>query len=210
MLLASKYEEVVTRSVEDFVYVSDRAYSNSEICDMELKICTALGFSLTFPTQLSFLTRFLHVDVTLSARQKMCAKYLSELALVEYQMLQYKASVVAASCVCMAKLIVPRGKRMLDDPWSAILEYESGYSLPQLQDCITALNMMMLTDMGSAVSPTLALGTDLVAVREKYTHQEALFIATRVAPLPNFDAKLQAHVQKRCSSSESGAVAAKV
>eukprot|EP00750_Incisomonas_marina_P013795 INCI17541.6.p1 GENE.INCI17541.6~~INCI17541.6.p1 ORF type:complete len:457 (-),score=62.94 INCI17541.6:563-1933(-) len=92
MLLASKYEEVVTRSVEDFVYVSDRAYSNSEICDvsvarasarscelaatsvllfcsdsgnlfsqMELKICTALGFSLTFPTQLSFLTRFLHV-----------------------------------------------------------------------------------------------------------------------------------------------------
>lgn len=110
--------------------------------------------------------------MTLSARQKMCAKYLSELALVEYQMLQYKASMVAASCVCMAKLIVPRGKRMLDDPWSAILEYESGYSLAQLQDCVTALNMMMLTDMGSAVSSTLALGTDLVAVREKYTHQE--------------------------------------
>lgn len=93
MLLASKYEEVVTRSVEDFVYVSDRAYSNNEICDvsvggactrfcehaptpcvsvltvgdhyaqMELKICTALGFSLTFPTQLSFLTRFLHVRI---------------------------------------------------------------------------------------------------------------------------------------------------
>jgi hypothetical protein len=31
------------------------------VLQMELKICEALEFSLTFPTQLSFLTRLLHV-----------------------------------------------------------------------------------------------------------------------------------------------------
>jgi hypothetical protein len=38
MLLASKYEEVATRSVEDFVYVSDRAYSNQQICAVRVVV----------------------------------------------------------------------------------------------------------------------------------------------------------------------------
>jgi len=34
LFLACKYEEVVTRSVDDFVFLMDQAYTGQEICDV--------------------------------------------------------------------------------------------------------------------------------------------------------------------------------
>ena len=111
------------------------------------------------------------VDRGLSARQKMFARYVSELALVEYVMLQFKASLVAASCICMAKVMVPQGRTKAADPWPAILACESRYQLWELEPCMNMLNMILLTDMGRLSPASLALNGELMAVREKYTHK---------------------------------------
>lgn len=44
MLIASKYEEIYAPEVQDFVYITDRAYSKSEILECEYKMLKTLEF----------------------------------------------------------------------------------------------------------------------------------------------------------------------
>ena len=55
MFLASKVEEVYAPACSDFVYITDNAYTESEIRQMELKIIRALSFDLCQPISLNFL-----------------------------------------------------------------------------------------------------------------------------------------------------------
>ena len=55
MFLVSKIEEIYAPSISDFVYITDNAYTESEIRQMELKIIRALSFDLCQPISLNFL-----------------------------------------------------------------------------------------------------------------------------------------------------------
>ena len=57
MLIAAKYEEIYAPEVKDFVYITDRAYTEKEILKMEIKILSALNFDLGRPLPLHFLRR---------------------------------------------------------------------------------------------------------------------------------------------------------
>lgn len=59
MLTASKYEEIWAPEVNDFVCLSDRAYSNEQILRMEKVILGKLEWTLTVPTPYVFLVRFI-------------------------------------------------------------------------------------------------------------------------------------------------------
>jgi hypothetical protein len=152
----------------------------------------------------------MQVDRALTLKQKMFARYVSELALVEYQMLQFKASLVSASCVCLAKLVVVEGKNKAADPWPAHLAHESGYSLAELQPCVNVLNMVMLADKGhiTPVPENIVIGSELGAVRDKYTHQKRLFIATGFTPVHNLETVLQLHVERKAAGGCGGGAAA--
>jgi G2/mitotic-specific cyclin-B, other len=47
MLIASKYEEIWAPELNDFVYISDRAYKKEQILTMEKVMLNALKFNLT-------------------------------------------------------------------------------------------------------------------------------------------------------------------
>ena len=55
MFLVSKIEEVYAPAVSDFVYITDNAYTEAEIRQMELRIIRALEFDLCQPIALNFL-----------------------------------------------------------------------------------------------------------------------------------------------------------
>lgn len=57
MLIASKYEEMYAPEIADFVYITDNAYSKSDIRKMECLILKALDFNLGRPLPLHFLRR---------------------------------------------------------------------------------------------------------------------------------------------------------
>jgi G2/mitotic-specific cyclin-B, other len=59
MLMASKYEEIWPPEVNDFVCLSDRAYSHEQILIMEKTILGKLEWTLTVPTPFVFLVRFI-------------------------------------------------------------------------------------------------------------------------------------------------------
>lgn len=61
MLIASKYEEIYPPIVTDFVYITDNAYSKTEILEMEEQILTKLSFGIHFTSQYRFLERFFYL-----------------------------------------------------------------------------------------------------------------------------------------------------
>jgi hypothetical protein len=59
-MIAAKMEDGGKRppSVDDFVYLSDHTYTTEQILDMELAVCTSLGFRLKSITPMHFLERY--------------------------------------------------------------------------------------------------------------------------------------------------------
>ncbi len=59
LLLAAKYEEIWAPEVNDFVHISDNAYTREQILHMEKTMLNTLQFNLTVPTPYVFVARCL-------------------------------------------------------------------------------------------------------------------------------------------------------
>merc|ERR1711962_411527 len=57
MFISSKVEEMYAPEINDFVYITDNAYTAGEIRQMELRILNTLGFNFSRPLPLHFLRR---------------------------------------------------------------------------------------------------------------------------------------------------------
>jgi hypothetical protein len=101
MLIASKYEEIYAPEVKDFVYITDKAYTKEEILKMEQDILRTLDFNITAPSPYRFLERYNKIvngdNIVFNL-----ARYLIELPLIEYRMLKYSPSNMAASAIYLA------------------------------------------------------------------------------------------------------------
>ena len=107
MLLAAKYEEIWPPEVRDFVYISDQAYTREQILDMEKLMLNTLRFNMTVPTPLKFLARYFKAanlsQCSLGENtSRQYATYLTELAMLDYSMLQCPYSLVSAAAVYVA------------------------------------------------------------------------------------------------------------
>lgn len=121
MLIASKYEEMYAPEINDFEYITDNAYSNADIRRMECCILRALDFNLGRPLPLHFLRRNSKAGEVDATRHTL-AKYLMELAILEYDIAHYPPSQVAASALCLAMRVLGEGD------WDETLTYYSKYS----------------------------------------------------------------------------------
>jgi cyclin B len=163
MLIASKYEEIYAPEVRDFVYISDRAYEREEILHMEAVMLNILKFDLTVPSALKFLERWLKVAGA-SEREQYFAKFCLELCLVEYQMLRYAPSLVAASCVLASRRLIAQ----LD--WDDTLYVHTGYRESDLSQCLEQVMELLQNSKRS----------NLTAVRRRYSSRRYLGAANYV------------------------------
>ena len=152
MLVASKYEEIYAPEVRDFVYISDKAYTREEILKMEAVMLNRLKFDLTIPSALKFVDRALRVAGA-PPQQQWYAKFCVELALVEYKMLRFPPSLLAAACVNVASRVLDRGT------WDATLTAYTGYAEADLLECCDELMELIRRSESS----------NLTAVRRKYS-----------------------------------------
>lgn len=161
MLIASKYEEMYAPEIADFVYITDNAYSKSDIRKMECLILKALDFNLGRPLPLHFLRRNSKAG-EVDATKHTLAKYLMELTVVDYEMVHIHPSEIAAAALCLSM------KTLDNSPWSETLEYYSKYSEADLQ--ATVKKMAILVQKAGTGK--------LTAVKTKYQSSKFMRIST--------------------------------
>ncbi|XP_027069818.1 G2/mitotic-specific cyclin S13-7 [Coffea arabica] len=133
MLIASKYEEIWAPEVNDFVCMSDRAYTHEQVLVMEKRILGALEWYLTVPTPYVFLVRFVKASIPDSNMENM-VYFLAELALMNYATIIYCPSMIAASAVYAARCTLNKSPL-----WDETLKFHTGFSETQILDCAKLL-----------------------------------------------------------------------
>lgn len=129
MLLACKYEEVSVPVVDDLVFISDKAYSRQEVLEMESLILNTLQFNMSVPTPYVFMRRFLKAAQS-DRKLELLSFFLVELSLVEYEMLKYPPSFLAAAAIYTAQCTLYGVGQ-----WNKTCEWHSNYSEDQLLKC---------------------------------------------------------------------------
>ncbi|XP_078007367.1 G2/mitotic-specific cyclin-B2 isoform X5 [Phascolarctos cinereus] len=163
LLLASKYEEIFSPNVEDFVYITDNAYTSSQIREMEILILKELKFELGRPLPLHFLRRASKAGEA-DAEQHTLAKYLMELTIVDYDMVHYHPSEIAAAASCLSQKVLGQGK------WSLKQQYYTGYSE---NDVLEVMQQMAKNIV--KVNQNL---TKFIAIKNKYASSKLMKIST--------------------------------
>lgn len=126
MFIASKYEEVLSPHVQNFVHVADDGFSEGEILSAERFVLAALDYDLSYPNPMNFLRRISKAD-NYDIQTRTLGKYLLEIGCVDHRFLQYPPSQVAAAAMYVARLALDRGE------WDATLSKYAGYTEQEIQ-----------------------------------------------------------------------------
>lgn len=165
ILIASKYCEISPPSADDFVFITDSAYSKREVLAMEHIVLNTLSFELTAVTPLDFLSRFLQSAAAHSHPTVVhLSQYLCELSLQNYTFVGVSPSKIAACAVCLALHTVGL------PAWSPAMQHYTGYDGPELIPVMS----QMLRDFAAAPNGPLT------AVYDKYGQH----LFRRVSSLP--------------------------
>ncbi|KAL6614314.1 hypothetical protein ACP70R_036584 [Stipagrostis hirtigluma subsp. patula] len=139
MLIACKYEEIWAPEVNDFILISDSAYSREQILSMEKGILNRLEWNITVPTLYVFLVRFLKAasssDIKNDKEMEHMVFFFAELSLMQYGLVTRLPSMVAASAVYAARLTLKRTAPL----WTDTLKHHTGFSETEILDCAKML-----------------------------------------------------------------------
>lgn len=162
MLVACKYEEMYAPEVGDFAYITDNAFSKVQILEMEQVMLRTLKFQLGRPLPLHFLRRASKVANSDVERHTL-AKYLMELTLLDYDMVHFHPSEIAAAALCLSQLLLE------GLPWSPTQQHYSTYDEAHLKPImqLIAKNVVQVND-GK---------TKFTAVKTKYSSSKLMKVA---------------------------------
>ncbi|XP_004295213.1 PREDICTED: G2/mitotic-specific cyclin S13-7-like [Fragaria vesca subsp. vesca] len=135
MVIASKYEEVWAPQVNDFVCLSDYAYSDNQIRAMEKAILQKLEWYLTVPTPYVFLARYIKASISPDDEMKNMVFFLAELGVLDYQTtIRHSPSMIAAAAVYAARCTLNKMPF-----WTETLKHHTGYCEEDLRECAKVL-----------------------------------------------------------------------
>merc|ERR1712224_720148 len=100
---------------------------------MEKTMLNTLGFQLTVPSPYVFLQRFLKA-IKIDKEVTMLSEYLVELSLLDYNMLNFAYSKIAAAATYTASKCI-----LKTECWCYASEQETHYSAENLEQCTAAL-----------------------------------------------------------------------
>ncbi|KAH1215207.1 Cyclin-A1-1 [Glycine max] len=173
MMIASKYEEICAPQVEEFRYITDNTYLKEEVLQMESAVLNYLKFEMTAPTVKCFLRRFVRaaahdVQEIPSLQLECLTNFIAELSLLEYSMLCYPPSQIAASAIFLARFILFPSKK----PWNSTLQHYTLYRPSDLCACVKDLHRLCCSSHDS----------NLPAIRDKYSQHKYKCVAKKCIP----------------------------
>ncbi|KAI0550754.1 hypothetical protein F4679DRAFT_541302 [Xylaria curta] len=132
IFIAAKYEEINCPSVQEIVFMVDRAYTTEEILKAERFMLSMLDFELGWPGPMSFLRRISKAD-DYDIETRTLAKYFLEVVIMDERFVASPPSYIAAGAHCLSRLILGKGQ------WTPGHVHYSGYTYDQLKPLVAML-----------------------------------------------------------------------
>ncbi|XP_073511155.1 G2/mitotic-specific cyclin-B1 [Phyllobates terribilis] len=171
LFVACKYEEIYCPAIGDFSFVTDNTYTKAQIRNMEMQILRALKFDIGRPLPLHFLRRASKIS-EVEAPLHTLAKYLMELAMLDYDMVHFPPSQVAAAAFRLSQKVLDGGD------WTPTLQHYMVYTEGSLVPVMEHLAKNVLK-----VNRGL---TKFMSVRDKYARSQQM----RISCLPQLNGEL--------------------
>ena len=162
LLIASKYEDIHPPLVKELADITDGAYVPNQLISMENQILSFLNFDLFYPTQWHFLECY-KKKLNLNGNIFYLAWYLMELGLIDYNLINYKGSIIASTVVMLSlkKFKVYEEKEF---------EKVTGYREKELENCIKDIKYIWKKNK---------IEKNLSAVNRKFSHSK-FFEASKI------------------------------
>lgn len=129
LLVACKYEEIQVPDLKSLSLISDSTYTSKEILVMESSILSVLNFNITIVSSYKFLERYARL-MFMDSLAFSLANYILELSLVDYKMLKYPPSHIAAASIYLTNKLYNS-----EAAWPLVLNEESPYMDSDLRAC---------------------------------------------------------------------------
>ncbi|TFY76610.1 hypothetical protein EWM64_g7402 [Hericium alpestre] len=156
MFIASKYEEILAPSVDEFVYMTENGYTKEEILKGERIVLQTLDFRVSqYCSPYSWMRKISKAD-DYDIQTRTLSKFLTEVTLLDWRFVRVKPSMVAAVGMYTAR-------QMLGGDWDEAFVNYSGFTQEQL---IPGYQMMM--------EKLSEPGFEKLYVCKKYAHKKFL------------------------------------
>ncbi|KAH9386748.1 G2/mitotic-specific cyclin 2 [Nematocida major] len=126
LLIASKFQEVASPSVETFVILTDRSFTENEILRAEKYMLHCLEYKINFPSPLNWLRHCSHNKEVASL-----ATVILDSLLPDEGFLKYSPSVLGTSVSYVARTLMPQEKREFE-----VFNKFAMHSKNELEKCI--------------------------------------------------------------------------
>lgn len=103
LFIASKFEEIISPAVSNFLLCADSTYTESEILQAERYILKTLDWNLSYPNPVHYLRRVSKAD-GYDVKVRTLAKYLLEISCLEWRLIAAPPSLMAAASVWFSRL----------------------------------------------------------------------------------------------------------
>ena len=97
LLISFKENENTSLNLEEFIKITDNAYTKNELIKMEMNVLKTLHFEILYPTSEEFYN-ILSKVFNFNKTQHHLGEYFIDSSLVDYNMLKYKPSTIAIAC----------------------------------------------------------------------------------------------------------------
>ena len=173
LMIACKHEEINVPKVEDFIYITDNAYTKDEVFKMENDVLSKLKFSLLYPSPIKFY-EYLSLHFNFSKKYHMLGKYLMESFLLDLKYVKYKSSIISCACayIVMKFFKMPNYRHSYDKKF--YLVDENINTIPNglgVKDC--AQDICVFVDNIN--------NTNLLSCQKKYTKSEFESVSTLIS-----------------------------
>lgn len=108
LLIAAKYEEITSPSIEEIIYMVDGGYTTDEVLKAERFMLMMLGYELGWPGPMSFLRRISKAD-DYQLETRTLAKYFLEVMIMDECFVATPPSFAAAGAHCLAIMMLHNG-----------------------------------------------------------------------------------------------------
>ncbi|CAF0731555.1 unnamed protein product [Rotaria sp. Silwood1] len=152
LLLACKYEEMAIPGMNDFVYVSDNAYSKDDMKEMERRIISTLSFDLGRPLSINYLRRYSKI-IQATDIEHTLGKYLLDLTFIDHSFSHILPSYISACASFFSRYLLAYKRipsltsisLLIENLWpTKFMFYHTGYTYEQLYQGIEQLGQLLI------------------------------------------------------------------